>query len=103
METSQEYIFGLKLIRRFEKELEAVAGAGDPAEMKRLIEPIRHPITGAMAQIKEGKGPHREELLRVLAVVVSEFRELENPQALKEAIGELLSLVREEAPAVEGK
>ncbi len=96
MEASQEYLFGLGLIRKFEEQLREIAQAESFKSAKPLISAIIHPVTGAMAQIKEGKGPLREDLLRVLATVVSEFREQRDFRALREAIEELLTLVEQE-------
>ena len=96
MEASQEYLFGLGLIRKFEEQLREIAQAESFKSAKPLISTVRHPVTGAMAQIKEGKGPLREDLLRVLATVVSEFREQRDFRALREAIEELLTLVEQE-------
>ncbi len=96
MEASQEYLFGLGLIRKFEEQLRKIAQAESFKSAKPLISAVRHPVTGAMAQIKEGKGPLREDLLRVLATVVSEFREQRDFRALREAIEELLTLVKQE-------
>jgi len=96
MEASQEYLFGLGLIRKFEEQLREIARAENLESAKPLISAVKHPITGAMAQIKEGKGPMREDLLRTLARIVPEFREPKDLKALKEAVEELLRLVGQE-------
>jgi len=89
---SQEFKIGMDLIKRFRETLEGIAKASSPQEAKPLIESIKHPIFGAMAQIKVGEGPLKEELLRSLAVVVRNFRKLEDFTALKSAIQEVLNL-----------
>jgi len=104
MEASQEYVFALNLIRKFESQLREIADSEDPDAVKPLVEAVKYPITGAMAQIKEGRGPLRDELLRVLAVVVAEFREPQDPERLRKALKELLSLaLQDQTHALEGK
>ena len=94
MTMSSEFRFGLDLIKRFDAQLRGIAEARTEEEAKELIESIKHPIFGAMAQIKVGGGPMKEEILKPLAVVVSQFRELTNLEALKGAILEVLDLVQ---------
>ena len=93
MVVSQEFRMGVNLIKRFRETLEQIAKAGSEEEARPLIESIKHPIFGAMAQIKTGEGPLREELLDSLAVVVSNFRELTDFLAMKTALTEVLNLV----------
>ncbi len=92
---TREFEMGIGLIKRFKETLEEIAKAGSPEEAKPLIEQIKHPVFGAMAQIKVGQGPLKEELLESLAVVVSQFRELNDLEALKGAIGEVLNLTEQ--------
>lgn len=92
---SKEFEMGVGLIKRFRDTLEEIARAGSPEEAKPLIEQIKHPIFGAMAQIKVGQGPLKEEILEALAVVVSQFRELTDFAALKEAIPQVINLVEQ--------
>ncbi len=92
---TREFEMGIGLIKRFKETLEEIAKAGSPEEAKPLIEQIKHPVFGAMAQIKVGQGPLKEELLESLAVVVSQFRELNDLEALKRAIGEVLNLTEQ--------
>ncbi len=105
MRVSQEFRFGIELIRRFEKQLKGIVRAKDKSEMKPLVESIKHPIFGAMAQIKSGDGPLKEEILGSLAVVVSQFRELSDPEALKGAVEKVLRLIdkAEEISQTEGE
>lgn len=95
MGMSQEFQIGINLIKRFRETLEQIASSNSPEEAKPLIESIKHPIFGAMAQIKVGDGPLKEEILSSLAVVVSNFRELEDFSALKSAIPEVLNMVEQ--------
>ena len=95
MTMSQEFQIGINLIKRFREVLEQIAKASSPEEARPLIESIKHPIFGAMAQMKAGQGPLKEELLSSLAVVVSNFRELEDFSALKAAIPEVINLVEQ--------
>ncbi len=92
---TREFEMGIGLIKRFKETLEEIAKAGSPEEAKPLIEQIKHPVFGAMAQIKVGQGPMKEELLESLAVVVSQFREPNDLEALKGAIGEVLNLTEQ--------
>jgi len=92
---SKELELGVELIKRFRDTLEEIARANSPEEAKPLIEQIKHPIFGAMAQIKVGEGPLKEEMLEPLAVVVSQFREFTDLNALKEAIPQVLNLVEQ--------
>lgn len=95
MAMSQEFQLGLNLIKRFGEQLRSVAEAKSEEEAKPFIESIKHPIFGAMAQIKAGEGPLKEEILEPLAVIVSQFRETTDFGALKEAIREVLNLVEQ--------
>ena len=95
MTMSQEFQIGINLIKRFREILEQIAQSSSPEEARPLIESIKYPISGAMAQIKTGQGPLKEELLSSLAVVVSNFRELEDFSALKTAIPEVINLVEQ--------
>ncbi|NPA42263.1 MAG: hypothetical protein GXO18_08330 [Aquificae bacterium] len=95
MAMSQEFQLGINLIERFKDTLSAISEASSPEEAKPLIESIKHPIFGAMAQIKVGEGPLKEEILEPLGVVVSQFRELTDFEALKEAIPQVLNLVEQ--------
>ncbi|RLJ69967.1 hypothetical protein BCF55_0227 [Hydrogenivirga caldilitoris] len=92
---SKEFEMGIGLLNRFKETLVAISNANTPEEAKPLIEQIKHPIFGAMAQIKAGQGPLREEILAPMAVVVSQFRELTDLNALKKAIPEVLNLVQQ--------
>ncbi len=95
MAVSQEFQLGINLIKRFREELEKIASAGSYTEAKPIIESIKHPVFGAMAQIKAGEGPLRKELLESLAVVVSNFREMSDFEATKSAVVEVLNLVEQ--------
>ncbi len=95
MTASQEFQLGIGLIERFKDTLKAISESSTPGEAKPLIESIKHPIFGAMAQIKAGQGPLRDEILEPLAVVVSQFRELTDFEALKEAIPQVINLVEQ--------
>ncbi|WP_457600377.1 hypothetical protein [Hydrogenivirga sp.] len=92
---SREFEQGVELIKRFRDTLEEIARANSLQEAKPLIEQIKHPVFGAMAQIKVGDGPLKEELLQSLAVVVSQFREPTDFDSLKEAIPQVLNLVEQ--------
>ena len=92
---SKEFEIGVGLIERFSETLEKIASAGSKEEAKPLIESIKHPITGALAQIKAGQGPLKEEIIERLTVVVSQMRELTDLEALKENIIATLNLVKQ--------
>jgi len=95
MAMSQEFQLGINLIKRFEEQLRSIVEAKSEEEAKPAMESIKHPIFGATAQIKAGEGPLKEEILEPLAVVVSQFRETTDFNALKEAIREVLNLVEQ--------
>ncbi len=95
MTVSQEFQLGINLIEKFQDQLKAIAQAKTPEEAKPLIESIKHPVTGAMAQIKVGTGPLKEEILEPLGVVVAQMRELTDFEALKNSITDLLHLVEQ--------
>ncbi|HIC98081.1 MAG TPA: hypothetical protein EYP11_06785 [Aquificaceae bacterium] len=90
---SPEFELGLNLITRFEKELRAISESPSPEDAKPIIESIKHPIFGAAAQIKAGDGPLKEDILKPLLFLVSNFRELSDFEGTKEAVRELLGLV----------
>lgn len=92
---SKEFEMGITLIKRFSESLEEIAGADSESKAKELIEVVRHPITGAMAQIKNGEGPLKDELLEPLGVVVAQMRELTDLQALQNAIREVINLANQ--------
>jgi len=95
MSMSREFEFGVSLIEKFRDTLESIAKASSLEEAKPLIESIKHPIFGAMAQIKAGEGPLKEEILEPLAVVVAQFREPKDLEALKEAIPQVINLTEQ--------
>ena len=93
MSMSQEFQLGINLIKRFRDTLEEITKTDCEKSAKELIASINNPILGATAQIKVGEGPLKEELLESLSVVVSQFRELKDLSALKEAISQVINLV----------
>ena len=93
MSMSQEFQLGFNLLKRFRETLEEIAKADSLESAKELIESVKNPVFGAMAQIKVGEGPMKEELLEPLAVVVAQFREPKDFSALKEAISQVINLV----------
>jgi len=95
MAMSQEFQFGLNLIRRFEEQLRSITEAGSEEEARPIMESIKHPVLGAMAQIKVGEGPLKQEILESLAVVVSQLRETTDFEALREAVREVLNLAEQ--------
>lgn len=92
---SREFEMGVQLVKKFKDTLEKIASAGSEQEAKEHIDVIKHPIFGAMAQIKVGEGPLKEEILEPMAVVVSQFREFNDLGALKEAIPQVLDLIEQ--------
>ncbi len=96
MEMSQEYAFGLSLLKKVEEELKEIINSENFKSATPFIEAVKYPVTAAMAQIKEGRGPNRDDLLKKLSVVVREFREAENFEQLKKALKELLEITAEQ-------
>ena len=95
MTMSQEFQFGINLIKKVKETLEEIAKTDSKESAKPLIESIKYPVVGAMAQIKVGDGPLKGEILESLAVVVSQFREFTDHSALKDAIPQVLNLIEQ--------
>ncbi len=98
---SKEFELGLGLIEKFSETLEQIASSSSEEEAQALIESIRHPILGAMAQIKNGEGPLREEMLESLSTVVAQMRKLTDLGSLRSSIKETLNLVKEARKMIE--
>jgi hypothetical protein len=90
---SKEYEIGIGLLEKFRDILEKIASANSEEEAKPLIESVKHPVFGAMAQIKTGEGPMREEILEPLAKVVSQMRRTSDLNLLRSSIREVLNLL----------
>lgn len=86
---SAEFQRGLELLNKFIDPLKEILDKDSKEEIKKAIEPIKHPVLGATFQIKVGEGINKEELLSPLYTICSQFRKLNDTEALKEAIREL--------------
>ena len=93
MEKSQEFEIGLNLIRKVLNTLREIAECEDFEEVKSLVESVKHPLANALFQMKNGRGPMRDEFIEVLVPVVSQMRELNDLETLKVSVSRLLSLV----------
>jgi len=92
---SKEFEIGIGLVKRFKEILEKIIEAGSEEEAKDLIESVKHPIFGAMAQIKSGEGPLKEAILEPFSTVVSQMRELSDLTALQNSLRELMNLIEQ--------
>ncbi len=95
MAMSQEFQIAINLIKKSSDFLRRIAECQDRDCARPLIESVKYPITAALAQMKTGQGPLKEEIIEPLTVIVSQMRELTNLEALKGAIPHLLSLVEQ--------
>ncbi len=86
---SAEFQKGLDLLNKFSEQLGEILSKESKEEILEAIEPIKHPILGATFQIKVGEGVNKDELLKPLYTICSQFRKLTDVEALKEAIREL--------------
>ncbi len=90
---SKEFEIGTGLVKRFREVLEKIINAGSEEEAKELIETVKHPMFGAMAQIKSGEGPLKDAILEPFAVVVAQMRNLTDLKALQTSLQELINLI----------
>jgi len=91
--TDADYRLGLELLKRFKDYIEKLSQASEE-EIKDLALAIREPIRNATYRIRQGTGPLKEELLGALSVMVREFREMADLQALREASKKVLELLK---------
>ncbi len=92
---SKEFEFGIGLVKKFKDTLESIINAGTEEEAKQIIEMVKHPMFGAMAQIKSGEGPLKESILEPFAVVVAQMRNLTDLKVLQDSLKELINLIEQ--------
>ncbi len=96
MTTSKEYEMAIELIKKIMPEIDQLAKTEDKALAKKIVSTVRDPITAAAYHVRVGSGPKKEELLKVLNVLVSQMRDLSDISLLKAYSKDLLSLMEEQ-------
>ncbi|NPB07449.1 MAG: hypothetical protein GXN96_00810 [Aquificae bacterium] len=97
-----DFQLGLNLLKKFREEIKRLAEASDETALIEAIEVVKEPIRNAAYRIKQGSGPMKEELLSALLVLVREFREYQNPDALRKEARRVLELVENFEKAAAG-
>jgi len=93
MQMDADFQLGINLLKRFKGEIENIAEAEDETTLIEAIEIVKEPVRNATYRIKQGNGPMKEELLANLSVMVREFREYQNPEALKESAKKVVQII----------
>ncbi|MFN3813805.1 MAG: hypothetical protein ACK4SM_04195 [Aquificaceae bacterium] len=96
MTVSKEYEMAIELIKKVMPELDHLTNTEDRAVAKKIVYTIRDPITTAAYYIRVGNGPRKDELLKVLRVLVSQMRDMSDISLLKAYSKNLLSLMEEQ-------
>ncbi len=98
---SKEFELGIGLLKKIYAHLQILSTAEDKRQVKELLQVIMNPLVAGAYQIKVGEGPQKDRLLSVMFPLIRELRDLQNLDAIRSLVGELvqiLNTIEEEVP-----